>query len=96
MIQKIMAVYDSAAGAYLTPFFAPTEQWALRAFTQAANNPEHPFNQHPWDYRLFVVGEFDSSSGYITACDPDPVVGAQDVQSNSRVAIEEGEEKVDA
>lgn len=66
---QMFTVYDSAAGAYLEPFFAPTLEFAMRGFREAVNKPGHQFARFPEDYTLFHVGSFDPQSGVV-----DPMV----------------------
>lgn len=63
---KIYTVHDSKAEAYLPPFFSSAHGLAIRGFEDAANKEGHPFNQHPGDYTLFHVGEFDEQTGIIS------------------------------
>lgn len=63
---KIYTVFDQVAAAYLKPFTLPSDALAIRAFTDAVNTPDHPFNKHPADYTLFYVGEFDETTAIIT------------------------------
>lgn len=55
----VFSVYDSAAKAYLPPFFAPTAELAKRMFTIAANDQAHNFNKYAADYTLFELGTWD-------------------------------------
>lgn len=59
---KIYTVYDSAAMAYITPFFMPTDGQATRVFSDAVNDRSHPYGRHPHDYTLFSIGEFDDGN----------------------------------
>ena len=59
------SVYDSAAARYLDPFTGPTPEVAIRGFKQACNKPGHAFNDHPADYTLFVIGQFDPEKGLL-------------------------------
>lgn len=70
MDTHIFTVYDSAAGAYLEPFHAPSIDFAIRSFRQAVNTPEHQFATFPEDYTLFYIGRFDPMSGQITGQEP--------------------------
>ena len=67
MIQKVFAVHDIKAEAFLKPFFTNTVGEALRGFIDACNDPQVQFNKHPEDYTLFELGEFDDGKGLITA-----------------------------
>ena len=70
MEKFLFTVFDSAAGAFLDPFPAPSVEFAIREFRRAANDAGHQFNRFPEDYTLFLVGEFDQKSGEITARPP--------------------------
>lgn len=59
---KIFVIHDVAANAYLTPFFLPEIALAKRTFGDCVNDPNHAFGQHPSDYTLFQIGEFNHSS----------------------------------
>lgn len=63
---KCFSVFDSAAQAYLPPFYSKTTGLALRSFETAANNAEHDFHNHAGDYTLFELGSFDESTAYFT------------------------------
>lgn len=62
MIRKVFVVYDSKAEAYMNPFYMDAKGQAIRTFEDAVNKGGHPFNQHPEDYTLFYIGEYDESS----------------------------------
>lgn len=63
---KVLACYDSKAGVYSTPFFQPTVNTGMRAFSDAANTPDHSINKHPEDYCLFLLGDWDDETGVFT------------------------------
>lgn len=65
MISNLFCVYDLAAGMYLDPFVAPSIEFAIRSFREAANDPDHQFSRFPEDYTLFHIGEFDGETGII-------------------------------
>lgn len=60
---KIYSVYDSKAGSYLQPFYAPTRGVALRMFENAALSDDHDFGRFSADFTLFELGEFDQNEG---------------------------------
>jgi len=60
---KVFAVYDSAVGAYLQPFFMQSKGQAIRAWQDTINDPKTQFNAHPSDFTLFELGEYDDSNG---------------------------------
>lgn len=69
----MFTVFDSAAGLFLEPFFAPTEAFAVRLFGYLVNKPGHQFAAHAEDFTLYVVGEFDQASGEVGRHNPKPL-----------------------
>lgn len=67
---NIYTVFDSAANAYLPPFTTSADGLARRAFSDSINDPNHHFHNHPMDYTLYNIGEFDDSCGLIKPADP--------------------------
>lgn len=63
MIQNIYSVRDSAVEAFLQPFFSPTHASAIRALTEAVNDPKHDFHKNAKYYALYHIGGFDDSNG---------------------------------
>lgn len=74
-MEKVFAVYDSKAEAYLPPFFAQTAGLAIRLFQQAANEDNHNFNKWSEDYTLFTIGEWDQDSGTLFAAKANTSLG---------------------
>ena len=61
---KYFAIHDQAAGAYLTPFYAPTNAHAVRSFRAALEDPETMFSKFPGDYTLFELGRWNEETGH--------------------------------
>lgn len=57
------AIYDQAAGAYLRPFFLNTVAQSRRSFLDVCSDAKHPIAQHPEDYTLTRIGQFDETTG---------------------------------
>lgn len=70
MEKHLFTVYDSAAGAYLDPFVAPSIEFAIREFKSAVNKENHQFNRYPEDYTLFHIGQFSQADGKLIPSDP--------------------------
>lgn len=70
MVTKVFAVYDLKVLAHMQPFFSESIGGALRAFEDAVNDPQCPFNKHPGDYQLFEIGSFDNKTGLIAPLTP--------------------------
>ena len=62
----MFTIHDSAAGAYLAPFFLHAEGIAIRTFTDCVNDPDHAFGRNPKDYTLMCLGTFDDTKAQIT------------------------------
>lgn len=63
---KTFSIYDSKTEAFIIPWYAPTTASGIRSFETAVKDPSTQFNQHPGDYTLFEIGEFDETLGIIT------------------------------
>lgn len=90
MKQNIYSIFDSAAGAYMRPFFAISDALALRSFGDICCDADHPVGQHPKDYTLFRVGIFDDNNGQLIPETPEAlrngltmVKDSQKIASNS-------------
>lgn len=89
---KVFSVYDQKAQAYLPPFFMHNTALATRAFRDAVNQPDHAFQRNPEDYLLFVVAEFDDSSGVFEV----PAAPVLVVNGLQCVRLQDSEVKTDA
>lgn len=65
MKQKMFTVYDSKAETYLTPFILKAKGEALRGFIDIANDKKSSIGQHPEDYTLFEIAEWDELTGIV-------------------------------
>lgn len=62
---KVLAVYDEKVKAYIEPWYARTTAAAIRSFESAVNDPKTQLSQHPSDFTLFEIGEWDDDKGEI-------------------------------
>ena len=60
----LFSVFDSAAGLFLEPFFAPTVEVAMRRFRMTLE-VEGMMSKFPEDYTLFELGEFLLEDGQL-------------------------------
>lgn len=67
MILGIYAIKDLKAAAFTPPFFQPRQEVAVRAFSDAIGDRDHPMSRHPEDYHLFYLGDFNDATGSVTA-----------------------------
>lgn len=79
----VFTVFDSAAVAYLQPFFARSEGEAIRMFSTAASSEDHQFARHAADYTLFKIGTFEDSTGQVESHPPVSLGNALDYRSAS-------------
>ena len=55
--------------AFRSPFYLHMEGEAVRAFADMANDKNHPVGQHPEDYTLFCLGDWNDQSAKATSFD---------------------------
>ena len=75
MLLKLYTIYDMKVQAYLRLFPLRSHGEALRVFADMANDSNSQIGQHPEDYILYCVGEFDDARGIITALDVHELLG---------------------
>lgn len=65
MIYHVVSVYDRAADAFGRPIFVAALGQAIRSFQDEINRDaqDNPMSQHPDDFDLFYLGQFDDASG---------------------------------
>lgn len=67
---RLFSLYDSGVGAYLKPFWADHKANAIRSFIQLINDKSDNNNMvanHPDQFVLFEIGEFDQNSGVFSS-----------------------------
>lgn len=67
----VVAVMDRALPAYGRPLFVPSIGVAMRSFADEVNraSADNQMNQHPEDFELWHLGEFDEASGAFVQMD---------------------------
>lgn len=79
------AIYDNKLKAFGAPFFQANNAVALREFENAVKAHDSKFGQHPEDYSLFLIGEFDDHTGVVKPLDHTNLgMAAQFVQDTIR------------
>jgi len=68
MILNICTVKDRAADAFGRPMFVPSTGVAIRSFSDEINrnNAENQLYNHPDDFDLYELGQFDDNTGCFT------------------------------
>lgn len=62
MKTKTYTIYDSKTGLYNKPMYFHNHPAAIRAVTQALTDEQSTLGQHPEDYSLFYIGEYDEET----------------------------------
>jgi len=79
MKNYLYVIYDAKSESYMGPHANRTMGEAIRAFSDAVNDPETMLYKHPEDYTLMEVATFNLDSGMISAYDAKkPVTSALD------------------
>lgn len=85
MRHKIFSIWDDKAKAFLPPFYFPETGMAVRAFRDGVRMPDHAFCRNPEDYTLFLLGEFEDSSGVLTPLHAiERVIGALELTASGQ------------
>lgn len=63
---KICAVRDRAIDEFGQPIFVRAIGQAIRSFTDEINREGSEMGQHPEDYDLYEIGDWNGASGAIT------------------------------
>lgn len=66
-VRPVLAIRDSAVGAFQAPFVHVALGAAVRAFGDAVKNPESGMDKHPEDYELYHLADFDEVTGLFIA-----------------------------
>ena len=79
------AIYDVAAGAYMRPWFARSDNEAIREFTHLATAADASrISDYPHDFTLFRIGLWDDNKGILEQAGPDKVQTALEAIAASR------------
>ncbi len=76
---NIYTIFDTAAGAYMRPFFMQSDGQAMRMFKDMAQDAEHEIGKHPEDYSLFRIGIYDDNRAELIPEQKECLATAQEV-----------------
>lgn len=80
MKYAVCAVKDRAVNAYNRPIYVPTVGVAIRSFTDEVNRKDSELQNHPEDYDLYEIGQWDDETAiYISLEAPRVITRAQDI-----------------
>lgn len=69
-IKKVFAVYDAGVELYANPFQMISRGQALRGWEDVCHDPKTEMCQHPKDFSLHEIGEYDESTGVFKNLEP--------------------------
>lgn len=70
MNKLLVSLHDSKADTWTPPHLVDTKASALREFGLLVNDHQRTMiSNHSADFDLYVVGEFDSTTGTLILCD---------------------------
>ncbi len=70
------SIFDKKAATYNTPFFCINDGVACRSFSDLVRDHRSTVGQHPEDFALYRLGEFNDLEGIISPCAPTAVAEA--------------------
>jgi len=80
---KLYTIRDVRTSAHNRPIALQNRAVLERSLLDALQDPSSNLSQHPEDYQLFCVGEFDQDTGDIIACPPEFLFNLQDLIKES-------------
>lgn len=63
---KVVAIKDNAILSFAQPVFVPHVGAAIRSFGDEVGKKDTQLGQHPEDYELYLLGEYDDQTGMFT------------------------------
>lgn len=81
MRYKILAIRDRAIDSYGQPFYSASTGGAIRSFADELNRAaeNNQLYKHPEDFDLFLLGEFDDSTGEFDTTRPAQIAVGKDL-----------------
>ena len=75
---NMYSIHDSAAQAFLPPFYQNNNELAIRAFTAAVNgHGDQSIKMNPEQFTLYLIGMFDDATGMILAEAPEALMNGK-------------------
>lgn len=80
MKYAVCAVKDRAVDAYNRPLYVPTVGVAIRSFNDEVNRKDSELSNHPEDYDLYELGQWDDQTAvFVPLEQPRVIARAQDI-----------------
>ncbi len=97
MNMNVYAIYDTAAGMYMRPFFCVSDGQANRMFADIVMDADHDVGKHPEDYSLARIGRYNDQNGklddedtQVLATSLAVVAGSRNVERNNLDLFDKG------
>jgi len=76
MIQRVYALFDSAALTFAQPIFVPAAGVVTRMISEEVNRDasDNPLFRHTSDFTLYFLGTYDTDTGVIQPSNPPELV----------------------
>jgi len=87
MFKLMFSIFDSKANCFTCPQPARSQGEAVRIFSDEANNPKSVISQHPEDFSLILVGEFNEQTGVFTPVNHTNLGNASGYKNLSKACI---------
>lgn len=90
-LQVFVSVKDTAAQVFGKPFLVPSNNVALRSFTDEVNreSAENMMYLHPDDFELYAIGYFNDDLGLLVSVDvPELIARGKDVAFRSLMSTD--------
>lgn len=82
-MQKLYLLYDVKSETYTAPTVHPARGHAIRSFGDGVNSGQGVLSDHPEDFTLFEIGDFDPLTGEINLYEAkEAVANGIDLQTN--------------
>ncbi len=95
MKTNLYAIYDTACGVYTKMVFAQADGMVTREFQDLVNDAESAIGQHPEDYSIFRLGNFNDLTGLIVNEDNECLATGLEMVALSRNVKRDQLEKLD-
>ncbi len=84
MLLHAYSIRDTKVNTYNTPFFAKSEDDAVRSFTRLKMDPNSNVNLFPEDFDLYYIGSYTDQTGVFEAQEtPVHIIKAVNIQLNN-------------
>lgn len=85
MQMVIVSIKDRAAQAFGRPFYVPSIGVAIRSFQDEVNREaeDSAIYNHPTDFELYSLGDFDDATGKFNSTDPVLVMTGEQAKTSA-------------